>query len=528
MKSGVFRLNNKTNDSKKTVKSLDYILNSLDTMIFTAVPETGEILFINDLMRKHLNVDGSCIGQPCYNVFYEGLNERCSFCPCHELDRNPEKTVVWTERSTLTKRVYRNTDSYIEWTDGKKAHLQNSVDVTELSEAKEQAVQSSKAKSLFLSVMSRQMITPLNAIIGMAAIGINTESLERKTYTLKKIEDASRNLKSIINNVLDISMVETNKLELSNTAFDFNNLINEAVSLIKFGIDEKKLQFEMNIGENIPAFFIGDAGRLKQVISNLLSNAVKFTPEKGYIRFDISLAGEKNGLCELNFEVADNGIGISPEIHKKIFHAFEQAESSITGKIDRKGLSLIISRHIVELMNGRIWVKSEVGKGASFNFNIKLPRDLQEGNKDTVFESCRKPNDEKVSIEDIYNKFKGRNILVVEDVDSEIIVSLLDGSGLNIDTAVNGRDAVDLMIVSPEKYELIFMDIHMPLINGFEATRQIRTLNGAYYKEVPIIALTADIFPEDIEKCREAGMNDHIGKPYDIGKIFSVLNKFLT
>jgi CheY-like chemotaxis protein len=362
----------------------------------------------------------------------------------------------------------------------------------------------------------------------MAAIGINAEDIERKTYTLKKIEDASRHLQNIINNVLDISIIETNKLELSNTSFGLKHLINDAVSLIKFDVEEKKLQFDLEINSNVPDFFKGDAKRLMQVILNLLSNAVKFTPEKGFIRFDVSLAGEEDGLCELHFEVADNGIGISPETHEKIFNMVEQAESSIIGKFDGKGLGLDISKHIIELMGGRIWVKSEVGKGARFIFTIKLLRNLHAGEHTAIdLESRQKPDENKVSIKDIYYKFNGKNILVVEDVDSEIIVSLLDGSGLNIDTAANGRDAVDLAIVSPEKYELIFMDIHMPVMDGFEATKQIRALNGAGYQKVPIIALTADVFQEDIEKCHEAGMNDHIGKPFDVVKIFNILNKYL-
>ena len=515
----LLRLSQEKNNSKKTAATLENILNGLDIMIYATVPQTGEILFANDFLKKHFGIEGDCTGQLCYKLFQKGMDEKCSFCPCHQLDKEPEKIVTWEEHNSLTKRVYRNTDCYIEWPGGKTAHMQNSVDITELNTAKEQAIQASDAKSIFLADMSHEIRTPMNAILGMTAIGKNATDIERKNYALQKIDDASTHLLGIINKILDISKIEAGKLELSFEEFNFEKMIQKVITVINFRINEKSQKFSMNIDRRIPYFITGDDQRLSQVIINLLSNAVKFTPEQGEISLDVSLTGETNGICELRIEVSDSGIGIPYEQQEKLFSEFVQADSGINKKYGGTGLGLFISKRIVELMGGNIWVESEPGKGAKFIFTIKVKNSLQT----KLYINDEKPN------QILINEFIGKRILLAEDIEinREIIIAQLDGTGLIIDTAENGMEAFNKATAAPDIYDLIFMDVKMPEIDGLEATRLIRAFPASKEKRIPIIAMTACVFKDDIEQCLKAGMDDHIGKPLDMDEVFEKLRKYI-
>jgi signal transduction histidine kinase/DNA-binding response OmpR family regulator len=508
----------------------------------------------------------------------------------------------------------------------------------------------SHAKTAFLSNMSHEMRTPMNAIIGMTAIGKNTADIERKDYAFTKIEDASTHLLGVINDVLDISKIEANMLELSPMEFDFERMLHKAVSVINFRMDEKRLDFKVNMDGNLPRFIVGDDQRMAQVIMNLLSNAVKFTPEGGKIQLDASMTGENNGLCELQITVTDNGIGISPEQQERLFKAFSQAESGISRNYGGSGLGLAISKRIVEMMDGDMKVESELGKGARFIFTVKAAKgmrsirsllahgvnwetirilavddmddtleyvksvfdrlnvkcDTATGGEEALqmikeneeydicfidwrmpgmngieltrmIKSGKKSKPSVVVIISAYNweeikeaavqagvdkflakpllssaiidcvndclgiesykegqaaggKFVDKHILLAEDIEinREIVLALLDGTGLEIDTAENGREALDKMKTAPDKYDLIFMDVQMPEMDGLEATRRIRALPSPHCKEVPIIAMTANVFKDDVEKCIEAGMNDHIGKPLDMEKVYEKLQKYLN
>jgi CheY-like chemotaxis protein/nitrogen-specific signal transduction histidine kinase len=388
------------------------------------------------------------------------------------------------------------------------------------------AEQASRAKSLFLSNMSHEMRTPMNAIIGMTAIAQNATDIERKDYALDKVAEASKHLLGIINDVLDMSKIEANKFEISSVEFNLRKLLQKAVSFVRFNMEAKRQKFSLEVYNNVPSFFLGDDQRLTQVITNLLSNAVKFTPEGGEISLSAALAGEDYRMCELRFEVTDSGIGIPPEQQKKIFRMFEQAEGGTTRKYGGTGLGLSISRHIVELMGGMIYVESKPGKGSKFIFTIRMPR----VDKDPSAMKAESEDKEKI-IPMIKNEFAGKKILIAEDIDinREILLSLLEGSGMSIDTAENGKVACEKFVVSPDYYDLVFMDMQMPEMDGLEATRQIREFETktASYRRVPIIAMTANVFKEDIDNCLEAGMDDHIGKPIDIKMVLEKLRKFL-
>jgi signal transduction histidine kinase/CheY-like chemotaxis protein/PAS domain-containing protein len=398
---------------------------------------------------------------------------------------------------------------------------------TKLKDALQNATAASKTKGEFLSNMSHEMRTPLNAIIGMTAIGRNARSTDRKDYALNKIEDASSHLLGVINDVLDMSKIEANKLELSPVEFNFEKKLQKAITVVNFRVDEKKQKLTIHIDNEIPKNIIADDQRMAQIITNLLSNAVKFTPKEGSIILYARLAGEKNGLCTIQISICDTGIGINPEQQKQLFSSFRQTESDTAGKFGGSGLGLAISKSIVELMGGKIWIESELGKGSTFTFTVQAWR----GTEDTVDECTDEdtPQQEE-TLPDIAVLLEGRRILLVEDmeINREIVMALLEPTKLEINCASNGAEAVWMFGEDPRRYNLIFMDIQMPEMDGYEATRRIRAMDIPQAKTIPIIAMTANVFKEDIQRCLDAGMDDHIGKPVDIDEIMEKLKSYLS
>lgn len=388
-----------------------------------------------------------------------------------------------------------------------------------LSRAAQKEREANKAKSAFLSRMSHEIRTPINAINGMTAIAKAANNHEKIMYSLEKIDSASKHLLGIINDILDMAKIESGKLELDYAPIDVQKMIDNIVNIIKFRAENKKQSLTVEVGDDVPKSIISDELRISQVITNLLSNAHKFTPENGKIVLRVMKQDELNGSCTIQFTVEDNGIGVSAEQQTRIFAAFEQASGSISRVYGGTGLGLAISKQLVELMEGEIWLESELGQGSKFNFTINA-------------KECDMPLTDEESQAGkpvMSNAFKGQTILLVDDVDvnREIIAAVLEDTGANIIPAENGLKAVELFKKDPVLYNLILMDIHMPEMDGYEATGNIRSLNCDEAKNVPIIAMTADVFKEDIEHCLEAGMDDHIGKPVDVEELFRKLYKRL-
>ncbi|MDR1430444.1 MAG: response regulator [Spirochaetaceae bacterium] len=402
--------------------------------------------------------------------------------------------------------------------------------------AKEDALSNSRAKSEFLANMSHEIRTPLNAIIGMTAIAKTAGDAERMNYCLRKIEAASIHLLGIINNILDMSKIEANKFKLSDVRFNLETVLRNTVDMITFKVEEKKQRLDIYIDKAVPRFLIGDDQKLAQIITNLLSNAVKFTHEGGSINLDAGFVKEEGGVCTLRFTVKDSGIGITEDQRQRLFKSFEQADNSTSRKFGGTGLGLSITRGIVDVMGGSIAVDSEPGHGSCFTVTIMFKRDAS-GYVDNRITDHTGRNAEKTFFPDgtgtVSGTLHGHCILLVEDVEinREIVLALLEGTRLEIDCAGNGVEAVKKFSAFPDKYSLIFMDIQMPEMDGYEAARKIRELEqswtGAAPRHIPIIAMTASVFTEDVGNCLAAGMDGHIGKPFNREEVFMILHNYL-
>jgi PAS domain S-box-containing protein len=407
-------------------------------------------------------------------------------------------------------------------------------DMTEIMEAKERTEQASRAKSTFLANMSHEIRTPLNAIIGMTNIAKASGDSKRKDYCLEKVESASVHLLGIINDILDMSKIEEDKFELSCTEFDFSAMIERVVSIFEFRLGEKKQKLVIDRGPSVPARIITDEQRLAQVITNLIGNAVKFTPENGKITLSIRKIEPQSGpeddeSCTLEITVTDTGIGIPKEQQGKLFASFVQVDSSIARKFGGTGLGLAISKKIVELMNGGIRIESEETKGSSFIVTIRAKIPAVSVAETSLSASADFDSADK-SAESAPPDYSGKRILLAEDVEinREIVLTILEPLGLKVIEAEDGQKAFDLFRANPDGFDLIFMDIHMPGIDGYESAKLIRAFDHPRAKTVPIIAMTANVFKEDVERCLAAGMNSHLGKPLDFSAVMAALKKYLS
>ena len=386
--------------------------------------------------------------------------------------------------------------------------------------AKDEALSSAKAKSAFLANMSHEIRTPMNAIIGMTTIAQNANSYEKSNECLAKISVASKHLLGIINDILDMSKIEAQKFELASHEFDFPETIENICTLTADLAKEKEQVFEIYCDPNIPHKLVGDSLRFSQVITNLLSNAIKFAPKSGKIRLEIRQKSDSGDAVELVVAVTDNGIGITREQQAKLFSAFEQVERSTARTYGGTGLGLAISKNIVRQMGGDISIMSDLGKGSRFKFNAFFAK-----------ESEKKTNAEHTISELTQSlDLTGKCILLVEDIEinREIILALLEDTKVEIDCAENGEIGVNMFSSNQDKYDLIFMDIQMPAMDGFDATKSIRAIDSRQAKEIPIIAMTANAFKEDVENCKACGMDDHIAKPVDYELLLTKIHRYLS
>ena len=676
-----------------SLNTLKSILSSMDAYLFVSDLETDEILFINDRMKEYFRLGDDSVGSICWQVLQSGLTQRCEFCPKSQLVRDPETPVLWEEHNTATGRYYKNSDRIIEWSDGKKVHLQYSEEITDLKlaeaslkkqvkqqeltsaisqgfasatvedtprlictvlkmtgeimnadqaflskyqkderaldclyewhheegrsivkskdkwplppdtelfreltvngyaaingdslrtrlnfpivedqalsalllisievsrefwgiigfalterpqnwsesdihigksiagvlsgairrnteeknllRAKETAEQGSRAKGEFLSRMSHEMKTPMNAIIGMTGIARNSKDPQKKEYCLEKIDNASKQLLAVINDILDMSEIEANEVKLFSDTFEFEKMLINITNVIGFRVEEKKQNFIIDIDKNVPSVLIGDETRLSQVIANLLTNASKFTPEGGTIILNAHKIDGKDEVSTLLIEVIDNGIGISKEQRAQLFASFEQADGGTARKYSGTGLGLAICKGIIELMNGRIWLESELGQGAKFCFTIQIK---------TGKEELRPKLDEAVDRSNI-------RILAVDDTPEmrNYFTHVMPSLGLFCDVADSGAAALEMIEnkKNSQQYNIFFIDRILPDLNGLELAHKIKRITG----DNVVILMTSMSDWVNIEKeALAAGVDKFISKPLFPSTLINVINELI-
>ena len=382
------------------------------------------------------------------------------------------------------------------------------------------------AKSEFLSRMSHEIRTPMNGIVGMSTIAMqNIDNTDKIKDCLEKVIMSSKHLLALINDVLDMSKIESGKVELRHESFNFRAFLQDLENLYGEQAKSKGISYETILASDLEVQIIGDSLRLNQVLSNLLSNALKFTPAKGMIKLRVSKTGEDQENVYLRFEVIDTGCGIAEENYDKIFESFEQENVDVTYKYGGTGLGLSIVKRFTGLMGGGIHVTSVQGNGSTFTVDLPFGK-IKESGKPTRFSDINGRNDLAKDCYAVDYDFKGKRILLVEDneLNREIAEELIGVTG----ASVEGVQAVEMFKESAEGYyDLILMDVQMPHMDGYEATRCIRALGRSDAQKVPIFAMTANAFAEDVQKSREAGMNAHISKPLDIRAVYKQMNRYL-
>ncbi len=446
--------------------------------------------------------------------------------------------------NTVTKVVFANMNINDQKIEELKQEAQNRQ---ALLAAYEAAKNADEAKSSFLAQMSHDIRTPMNAIMGMLSIAYNCVDDPKKVCDcLGKMEVSSRHLLSLINKILDMSKIEKGKIDLSEAPFEMHELLTGLIEMVRPQAAAKKQQLTFDIGELNHSRLLGDAARIRQVLLNLLSNAVKYTPENGHIYLRAQeVSGHMDGYCSFAFSVEDDGIGMSKEFIEQVFVPFSRAEDPVVQNVQGTGLGMSIAQGIVAAMRGNIQVESELGKGSRFvvTLNLKaLDEDLVNLDYGAVEGTGYTESDAAENIrfvEDLRTvaelhkedqcQAKG-TLLLVEDneLNMEIACTLLRQSGYVVHTAANGLDALNMFRESqPGIYDAILMDLQMPVMDGCHAAREIRSCGHAQSEQIPIIALTANAFAEDITKALAAGMNDHISKPIDFPRLIAVLDKYI-
>ena len=519
---GIQDLGNSISVMRKTMTAMDY----LDTMI-SVVDFEYNLLYLNHSMANTYGVDiDNYAGKKCYRVI-RNLDGPCSICQLTKLiaDRDSYPQVKYDNAyDEKTGFYFGGHAAIIQWVNGEQVFFNSIRDETikiqyqkVLSEAAATAEAASIAKSSFLANMSHEIRTPMNSIIGFSELAMDGDITPKTRDYLNKINENSKWLLQIVNNILDISKVESGYMKLEIIPFDLRELFSSCKVIVFPKAMEKNIDLSFHAEASIQKYVLGDPTRLRQVFVNLLSNAIKFT-HKGSVELLASVMDMTENNVTLQFKIIDSGIGMTPNQIKKISNPYAQADGSITRKYGGTGLGLTITKKILELMGGKLEIESEPGAGTKISFSLTLET------TDKTFALSDTDDNRKID----KPAFEGI-ILVCEDnlMNQNVIIEHLARVGLKTEIANNGQEGIEKIqkrIDNGEKpYDLIFMDIHMPVMDGIEATRNIIQLNV----KTPIVGLTANIMVTDFEKYKALGMRDCLGKPYTSQELWHCLLKYL-
>ncbi|MFT3959575.1 MAG: ATP-binding protein [Desulfovibrio sp.] len=499
-------------------RQLHDILDAFTDPVCIVDMDTYKILFVNNSVEETYPRKDGTLSNICYKRLM-GRDTPCPFCTNAIIAASSEP-YQWTYENKTTRRTYTVVDKAIKWDNDKTVRLSISRDVTDLLQTqheKQDAVVASQAKSEFLAHMSHEIRTPMNGIIGLTHLALQSNPSDEQKNYLQKIRTSATNLLAIINDILDLSKIEANKMVLEDANYPLEDVLEFVHTSLRFPIEQKGLEYECKLGDDVPLKLWGDSLRLKQVLLNLMNNAVKFTAEgRITLRIDRELSGDKDSL---HFRITDTGMGISREYQQHLFDPYTQANASISRRFGGTGLGLSICKRIAELMHGSLWCESELGKGSTFHLSIPC----------TPARNIYCPQEQAVATAEPLDGAEECNILVAEDneINVEVLRAMLRQLGFECDVAPNGKEALRMAMETP--YDIVLMDVNMPVMDGLTATRELRNMlpENDEQKALPIIALTAATLPDNIAEIINAGMNDHIAKPFSMAILRKKLAKWL-
>ena len=488
---------------------------------YITIDKSAMILRSNKTFRQMIEYQDDLLNKSLIDFIYD--EDRIIFTGRYNVFyKNPEgKFIDIRLKRTKNNYFYARISGRVEKPNQAKDTklLVNIIDVSEqkvveqqLLDAKFHAEESNKAKSIFLSNMSHEIRTPMNAVLGYADLLSDTALDESQKEYIDIIKQSGESLLVIINDILDISRIESGKMSIIKKPFNLENVIKSTVERLTILAERKNLKLSYHISD-IKTGVIGDPYKIEQVMLNLIGNAVKFT-DKGNIKVFVNILDEDNETIKLNLIVEDTGIGIPENMLDRIFEHFKQIDEGYSKQTEGSGLGLTIARSLVELMGGSIVVSSTIDKGS--RFTVTIPFAKAEMTKDVVPESL------------IYNnKQLSKRILIVEDIliNQKLILHILNNRGFNADIVDNGEEA--LKTLETGVFDIILMDLHMPGIDGFETVKKIRERETVFGTKKTIIALTANALKESFDRCKESGFNDYITKPINIDSFYKVLEKYL-
>ncbi len=492
--------------------------------------------YIKDVIPSNGNSDemfSKCVLPEVYEQFYDDLGiladtdrivKELSHSDSFSIECKT-KVIGWINVEVMAADRNENGDATMLLVAGRNIDAEKADEIEareEMKAAYNVANRANAQKSDFIAKMSHDIRTPMNAILGMTTIAEkHMGEKEKVQYCIDTINDAGRHLLALINEIMDVTKIESGKIELVRDYFTISGLLDNVLKMMTPLSDAKDQMLVLNMTGVTHKFVIGDRTRLEEIITNIVSNAIKYTYDKGLISIDITEEEVSDTESDYIFKVKDSGIGMSKEFQKHLFDAFSREDDEYINKSEGTGLGLTIAKKYIEAMDGSISFKSEKGHGSEFCVKIRL--ELQETGEDEYHDT-----DEEFKLDKL--DYSGKRALLVEDNDlnAEIGRELLEMAGLTIERAVNGADAVNMFTASPtDYYDIIFMDVMMPVMNGYDATIAIRGSGRRDSSNVPIIAMTANAFASDIREALEAGMNDHIAKPIDNEFLVKTLRKYL-
>ncbi len=504
-------------ESARAISALQTVMNNMDLAIMVVDPKTRRLIYTNSYLQNLWNAH-DIENSICYRSLY-GYDEPCQDCPQESLfgkDGKPDFNVLHREEhNAVTDRDFLIADRLIYWHDGKVVHLRVLTDITDRN-ALALAQSAKQAQRDFLARMSHEIRTPMNGVLGMTRLAIQDNPPTRQLNYLNKIQSSASLLLGIINDILDFSRIEAGAMTIEKKTFDVLEAIEKVHELVLPRAKENHTGVNVVIDDTVPRYVNGDSLRFSQVLLNLAGNASKFTSH-GLITIAVRAEPAERGKVRLYCRVADTGIGMTKQQQADLFTPFTQAEASTSRRFGGTGLGLSICKAFVELMGGHISVTSEEGAGSTFSFFVQfdeyVPVQGQDNTPDAPWKTAH---------------YNGMRFLLVEDnaINQEVALAVLSEFGVTVDVANNGEEGYKMFLESD--YDLILMDMRMPVMDGLEATRRIRASRKHDAMAIPVIAMTANAMEEDRQDSLEAGLNAHVSKPIDIDELKQVLYTYLV